>query len=736
MRAVWKPALVSGAGIAVAAAALAGWMAMPPPADLLAPPTTPALVVADRHGAQLRATRAQDGSRTAWRALEAFDPKLLQAFVAVEDRRFWSHAGVDPRALARAARDNLAAGRIVSGGSTITMQTARLLRRTPRTLPGKARQTLWALRLEAHLDKAAILEQYLNRVPLGQGTVGVEAAAALYFGGTAREVSLGQAALLAALASAPSHDNPLIDPARARARRAVVLRRLGALGYATPEDLARASAEPLVALDRTTPFLAPHFTTRFLARGDDPPPPRDGVARTSLDLGLQGEVEAEVRHAVDVLRDRIVAHAAAVVLDNPTGEILAWVGSPDFFADTAGQVDMVVSLRQPGSTLKPFLYGLAFDRGYTPASLLPDVPRTYHTTLGPYRPRNYDRRFRGPVRAREALGSSYNVPAVELAERLGTGALLRTLHLAGFASLDRTPEFYGLGLALGNGDVTLLELANGYRALANGGLWRPVSWRAGSVNPGAWPRGQPTRDTAIRVMSPQAAALVLDILADPAARVPGFGVHTALDLPFRAAAKTGTSRHFTDNWAVATTERFTVAVWVGNFSGRPMQGVGGITGAGPLLQRVALRVARRYPPGHLATPDAAGAVSSRVCGGSGLAATADCPALVEWFAPGTEPEAGGVREARGMAPGSTHPDGIGEGFRVSSPLDGDRYEIPVGVDPRYATIALRAEGATAVRWYVDGIEVRDQRWRLEPGPHVIRAQTSTGQVDEVRIVVQ
>ncbi len=748
MRLVWKPALGIGAGLAVATATLGLWVAAPPPAALVAHRAAPALVLADRRGAPLRATRAADGSRSGWRPLDAIDPKLLQAFVAVEDRRFWSHAGVDLRALARAARDNVAAGHVVAGGSTIPMQTARLLRRTPRTLPGKARQILWALRLDAHLDKAAILEQYLNRVPLGQGTVGVEAAAALYFGGTARQVSLGQAALLAALASAPSRDNPLVDPARARARRAVVLRRLGALGYAGPEDLARAAAEPLVALDRTTPFRAPHFTTRVLAWTDGAP--TGGDVRTSLDLGLQREVEADVRHAVDVLRDRVVAHAAAVVLDNPTGEILAWVGSPDFFADTAGQVDMVVSPRQPGSALKPFLYGLAFDRGYSAASVLPDVARTYHTTLGPYRPRNYDRRFRGPVRAREALGSSYNVPAVELAERLGGGALLRTLHLAGFASLDRTPEFYGLGLALGNGDVTLLELANGYRALASGGVWRPVTWRSGSVNPGAWPRGQPPRDTAIRVMTAASAALVLDILADAAARVPAFGLNTPLDLPFRTAAKTGTSRHFTDNWAVATTERFTVAVWVGNFSGRPMQGVGGITGAGPLLHRVALGVARRYPPGDLLTPEAAGAVPHRICRLSGVVATPDCPALVEWFAPGTEPEqprgagAGSahpeawVRDPRGVAPGSTHPNSAGEVFRISAPLDGDRYEIPVGVDAQYATIGLRTEGGSgaAVRWFVDGQALRGERWKLQPGLHVIRARTSDGAFDEVGILVR
>ncbi|HEY8469036.1 MAG TPA: penicillin-binding protein 1C, partial [Longimicrobiales bacterium] len=532
----------------------------------------------------------------------------------------------------RALRDNLAAGRVVSGASTLTMQTARLLRPTPRSWPGKLAQALWALRLEAHLDKATILEQYLNRVPLGQGAVGVEAAARLYFGRSARDLSLGQAALLAGLARAPSRDNPLVDPARARERRDRVLDRMTALGFARPEDVARAREEPVGANAAPASFLAPHFTTQLLLRAEGDVAPT-GTWRTTLDLALQQELEAEVRHTVARLEERGARHAAAVVLENQTGAILAWVGSPDFFADADGQVDMVVSRRQPGSTLKPFLYGLAFDRGYTAATVLPDVPRTYETTTGPYRPRNYDRRFRGPVRARVALASSLNVPAVELAHRLGVGAFLATLHDAGFKSLDQSADHYGLGLALGNGDVTLLELANAYRGLANGGVWRPVRWLE-AVDDAPVPAAA---EEGRRFLSAGAAALVLDILSDPVARIPGFGVETPLDFPFPAAAKTGTSRHFTDNWAVAVTGGFTVAVWVGDFTGRPMRGVSGISGAGPLLYRSVLRVARRYPPGHLPTPESVGATAVPICLVSGLRATNGCPSTVEWFLPGTEP---------------------------------------------------------------------------------------------------
>jgi penicillin-binding protein 1C len=737
---------------AICSALVAGWIALPLPPSIARPGPVPRLVLLDRHGVALRTTRTDGGDRGGWTPLNEMDPKILQAFLAVEDHRFFAHRGADLRALGRALRDDLRARHIVSGGSTISMQLVRLLRGTPRTLVGKAVQILWALRLEAHLDKQTILEQYLNRVPLGQGTVGVTAAAQLYFGSDAASLSLGQAALLAALAHAPSRDNPFTAPPRARARRALALARMVPLGYARPEDAARARQEPVLVHDPANPFLAPHFTTQVLQWASRDGAAPTGVWRTTIDLGLQTELEGEVRHTVDVLRDRGVAHAAAVVLDNPSGEILAWVGSPDFFADSSGQVDMVVSPRQPGSALKPFLYGLAFDHGFTAATVLPDIPHTYRTTLGPYRPRNYDRRFHGPVRARDALASSYNVPAVELTQRLGVASLLATLHAAGFASLDHSAEYYGLGLALGNGDVTLLELANGYRALANGGIWRPVQW----TTSGAPVMRQ--HDVERRVLSAPAAALVLDILSDPLARLPSFGLETPLDLPFKAASKTGTSRHFTDNWAAVTTGGFTVAVWVGNFSGRPMQGVGGITGAGPLLHRAALLVARRYPPGDLPTPAQLGAIPIRVCRLSGLRAGPGCPPMIEWFFPGTEPSGdcdwhrGGTVHLPGEyanwagSDASSGPTGSvlsgtptssADPIRIVSPRDGDRYTVPTGVDPRFATVALRVTGGngTSIRWYVDGREWREARWQLVPGAHVIRAVAADGRLDAVRIVV-
>jgi penicillin-binding protein 1C len=766
-------------GVMVGAAGI--WASRPIPASLLSRDGALGVTIEDRHGVPLRSTRASDGSDARWVVYDRVDPDLINAFVAVEDKRFWEHPGVDLLATGRALRANLRAGKTVSGASTITMQLARLLHPAERSWSGKLAQAMWAVRLEAHLSKQQVMEQYLNRVHLGEGTVGVAAASVLYFGASASELSIAQAATLAGVAHAPSRDNPHVSPARAKRRQAVALARMRRLGFATGDDIARAREESFAVAGRVTPFVAPHFTTRVLSwAADDETSGANGRVRTSLDVELQRALEAEVRHTVDVLRDRRVEHAAAVVLDNATGEVLAWVGSPDFWAAKDGQTDMVVSARQPGSALKPFLYGIALDRGYTAASVLPDIPKSYPTATGPYQPRNYDRRFRGPTRAREALASSYNVPAVELVSALGAGTLLQTLRLAGFQSLRRDAEHYGLGLSLGNGDVTLIELANAYRALANGGEWTPWTWRLTSSPPGFSGGAGETR----RVISPVASAIVLDILRDPSARIPGFGVSTPFDFPFPVAVKTGTSRHFTDNWAVGTTRAFTVAVWAGNFSGRAMDGVSGVTGAGPLLHRAVMAVARRVPPGALTTPAEVGAVSVPVCRLSGMRATPDCAQLTEWFVPGTEPareddwerggivtlpdeyadwsrqglrpagdevgrafaaagarvnvSGGSVSTPRANADSAPVRDARATQFRITSPLDGDRYAIPVGVEGQYASVALRTSGAAAgrVQWSIDGKPYARDRWTLSPGTHEIRAISTRGDTAQVKVVVE
>jgi len=756
-RVFMSAALLLAAGTMTCAA----FVLWPLAASDLVPAAQSGVVITDRAGAVLRNARASDGSRFRWVTLQAMEPSLLAAFVATEDRSFYTHHGIEPRAVVRAARDNLLAARVVSGASTISMQAARLIANLPRGWSGKPRQLLWALRLETHLTKDEILEQYLNRVPLGQGAVGVEAAAQVYFGASASNLSLGQAALLAGLARAPSRDNPLVSETRARSRRSLALRRLSVRQFASGQEIARADREPVrtttptIATAATTanaPFPAPHFTSWLLGRIENPP--AGASIRTTLDLALQSEVESEVRHAVQQLSNQAVQHAAAVVLDNATGDVLAWVGSPDFNA-TSGQVDMVLSHRQPGSALKPFVYALAFDRGVTAATVLDDISRTWQTPSGLYRPRNYDRREHGPVRAREALASSFNIPAVLLADRLGVPAVLHTLRNAGFASLRRSPEHYGLGLALGDGDVSLIELSNAYRAFTNGGVWRPIRVDANAA----------FSDSSTRVVSAGAAALVLDVLSDPTARMAGFGETTPFDFAFPVATKTGTSRHFTDNWAVAVTGNFTVAVWVGNFDGTPMAAVSGISGAGPLLRRIVLRTATRIQPGVLPSLTTLGAKRERVCRVSGQRAVPECPAIDEWFLPGTTPPAGEnwyregalVLPTRYAAWRKRSRGLVGDGERVAatgsasdrstaavalaveSPRHGDRYELPTGAGAAYATISLRASGtdaASKLAWTIDGQSFSGSRWKLTRGQHTVAVRAPSGATAVAKVVVQ
>lgn len=770
--------LASGGVLMALTLTTAAWFVTPPADDVLAPPSSLGVTLTDRDGTPLRDTRAANGERWRWVPLAEMDPVVTAAFIAAEDRQFLSHGGVAWPSLARAVRDNLLGGRVVSGASTITMQLARLLRGQPRTVLGKVQQIAWALRLEHHVSKTELLEQYLNRVPLGQGTVGVEAAAKLYFGTSIGRLGAGRAALLAGIARSPARNNPMAAPEQAARRRATVLGALRLTGYLSARDSALASAEPVAPAWRRAlaRFRAPHFTTRVLATlegeraGWSATSPASATVRTTLHYPLQRAIERDTRQVVQSLAEQRVQHAAVVVLDNASGDVLAWVGSPDF-AGPSGQVDMVVSRRQPGSALKPFLYALAFERGYGPSTILDDLPRTYMTSTGPYRPRNYDRQFRGPVRARVALASSLNLPAVQLTDELGAAAFLDVLHRAGFASLTQSAEHYGVGLSLGNGDVTLLELANAYRSLANGGVRtavrRLLEPSRASATSAREATVQPTR-----VVRADVAALTLDILNDPDARLAGFGDATVFDFPFATAVKTGTSRHFTDNWAVAVTGGFTVAVWVGNFDGTPMAAVSGISGAGPLLRRAVLATADFRPAGSLPAPDRLGATRVLVCRVSGMAAVRACDATNEWQLASQQPlppdswhrdgavvlptrfaewqrqqvEQLGAQTtaARSLAArdGATRGDRSAAEtlpLRLLSPRDGDVYRLPSGPARRVATVALHAIGNEAdatLTWSVDDQPIAGGRWKLEPGEHTVRVTAPSGASAEARIEVR
>ena len=628
-----------GSRVLAPAVVLAGlgllWVSWPLPPELLERQGPASLRLLDRTGGLLREVPGSDGRAVTLPATEPLPGRVVQAFLAAEDRRFGMHPGVDPLAIARALRDNLRAGRVVSGASTLTQQLARRLVPRERTLLGKLEEGLWALRLTAQLSGEARLREYLNRVPMGRDLAGVEAAAEVYFGRPARSLSLGQAALLAGLARAPATGDPALFPEAAARRMRGVLAAMERAGFVSVQEARLAAAAPLDLVADPRPFRAPHLVTDLLRRRASLGLERAAEVVTTIDPALQRAVEEVLR--AEVASDGRMGQAAAVVVDNATGEVLAYVGSAEFLdAAHEGQNDGVRALRQPGSALKPFAYGLALARGFTPASLLSDVEWRLSTPGGDYVPRNYDRHVHGPVRLRAALANSYNVPAIRLADALGPDRVLGVLRSAGFDSLWRDAAHYGVGLVLGNGDVSLWELARAYRGLARGGVLGPLS----AVRAAADARGAPVpvrpEVEPRRFLPRDAVALLTDVLADEDARAPAFGLDNALRLPFPVAAKTGTSRAYVDNWTVGFTRERTVAVWAGNFDGTPMHRVSGISGAGPIFARIMTLAMRGIRPEPLV--DRSRFERVRVCALSGRRAGPHCPSAVdELFLPGTAP---------------------------------------------------------------------------------------------------
>ena len=587
--------------------------------------------VLDREGRLLRDARPKDGSRTAWVSRQEAG-LVSQALVATEDRRFRSHSGVDYLAVLRALGSNLAHDRAVSGASTITMQLARTVRHHPRTLWGKFIEAARALRIERELDTDEILDAYLNRVEFGPNLRGVGAASRAYFDKGPGELSLGEASLLAGLVRGPSYYDLERHPEAAASRRKVVLARMVAAGFIDEEHASTAEQEPIVLQQRMPAFGAPHFVRALLAgQLGAVPDAAGGTITTTLDADLQRAAEVATQRILSTLGDKHVTAASVVVLDNASGDVLAYVGSPDFFDDArAGQNDGVLARRQPGSTLKPFVYELAMERlGMTPATPLPDIEMHFATPSGDFAPHDYDESFHGPVRMRDALGNSLNVPAVYVADKLGPAAVLERLRTLGFG-LEGTADEYGAAIALGDGEVSLLELANAYATLARAGVFKEV--RAARSVGIANDTNAVDEAAERRVMPELTAARITDVLKDPKARVASFGEGNVLELSFDVAAKTGTSKGYRDNWTVGFTKQVTVAVWVGNFDGSAMDHVSGITGAGPLFHDVMAAAMSQREKLPLPIADEPALERVEICPLSGARATPACPGHVfEWL---------------------------------------------------------------------------------------------------------
>jgi len=559
-------------------------LTLPLPPPLTCPPQTSPHIFA-RDGTPLY--HAFDDSLRAAAPLrpEQLPNDLRLALLAAEDRRFYAHGGIDPLALARAALSQLSPSLHRSGASTLSQQLVKLA--TPqgrRNLATKFAEKLRARSLELRRGKDQILADYLNRAPFPAGHVGVHAASLHLFDRHPAGLSLSQCATLAGLPQAPSRLNPLRDPDAALARRDHVLNALQHHDLIPLHRIAAARSEPLApTLFASCPLtIAPHAALRLV-----PLASRSPRLISTIDPQLQILTQESISSALARLRTHNVRHAAAVILDNSSLDVLALVGSPCFSSPDAGHFDGTWLPRSAGSSLKPLTYALAFDHGLSPAELIPDVPATFDSATGPFSPQNYDRLFHGPVTPRQALANSLNVSAVQVLHQIGGtaalhGLLTSRLH---FSSLSHPPDHYGLGLTIGNAPVRLIELAAAYACLARGGSFLPPRLVLHAPSP------EPTQ-----VFSPQAAYLVADILADPMARGQAFGPRSPLRLPFPCAVKTGTSTGYRDNWTIGFTRDHTVAVWVGNFDNSPMRQISGVTGAAPIFRSLMLKLASRHAP--------------------------------------------------------------------------------------------------------------------------------------------
>jgi penicillin-binding protein 1C len=761
------------AALAAGTVMLAGWIRMGPiPAHLLDPRAHASTLVVDRNGVPLYEALSDSGTRGISVDPAALPPTVVAATLAAEDRRFFAHPGVDPVAIVRALKTNLAERRIVEGGSTISQQVAKLLlsRKDPdrhRGVPAKVYEATLALRLEHRYTKDEMLAMYLNLASYGNQVAGIERASETYFGVRASMLTPAQAALLAGLPQRPSGYNPYRNSSGTFARQRTVLRRMAAAGVLSPAALQQALDERLSFVEHSTPFAAPHFVEMLLASMGGDKPAR---IETTIDSVLQADIAGIIQSHRQLLARHGAANVAVVVLDNMRGEWLAWEGSGDYFdKEHGGTINGPIMPRQPGSALKPFTYAVAFEQGFTPATVLADVP-SHFPTAEPgvvYSPRNYDGKYRGALLARRALAGSENVPAVAVASEVGVPNLLRFLARAGLTSFEKNAAHYGLGVTLGNAEVRLDELVGAYAAFARGGEWFAPTYL----------RSDAKRSRRVLV-SPRTAFWITDILSDAEAREFAFGRGGSLEFAFPVAVKTGTSQAFHDNWTIGYSREVTVGVWVGNFDRRPLRNSSGVTGAAPIFHAVMLAAmnrasAERGLDRHPIAEPPHTVQSTKICALSGMAANAWCPTKQhEWVAAESQPlpcswhhlsEDGlltyvppqyriatdtqdrlplpALRVTRAVVSGRapTQPP-----FRIANPPEGATYLIDPTLRRDFQTLPLRVVTSSGgpIEWSVNGDRVGSAQanesltWPLAKGQHRFVARDQKGHTAEATITVR
>ncbi|MTJ10839.1 penicillin-binding protein 1C [Anabaena sp. UHCC 0204] len=684
-----------------------------------------AIEFTDRNGLPLGTILTTDQENTSVVKLNQVSPQFINAILAAEDSNFYQHGALDLKAIVRAIKEAIENRKIVSGASTITMQLARMLDNSPRTITAKLKEVWLSWRLVAGMSKDEILAAYINRLPMGGNIYGVEAAARIYFSIPASDLNLAQASFLAAIPNNPTYFNPYQHRERLQQRQKYVLNRMVKEKYISDADAQQIYQEKVIFQTRQQGIIAaPHFLF-WLATKNNTPNLESSPIRTTINRPLQQFVETQVKQVIASLKANNVHDAAAVIIDNSTGEVLSYVGSPDYFNEVQlGRNDGVQALRQPGSTLKPFVYELALEKGViSPHSILPDVP-THYAIPGAklYSPTDYTNTFLGPVRVRVALANSLNIPAVKVLEKVGVETFLNRLRELGFAHLNQSAEYYGLGLTLGSGEVNLWELARAYLTMANLGKSQPLVTTLNS---------SPSSNSQTLVSHNW--RLIIDMLSDRYARSTAFGVDSVLNLPFPVAVKTGTSSNYRDTWTVGFSSDYTVATWVGNFNGEPMRQVSGVTGAAPLWNRIMLHLHEHQAPADF--PPLEGMVKLPICATTGLKPTPDCNSVVQEYFSFQDQIAYEKSTDSYLSP--VYDEWLAkqpqlnfnaDNFRIISPRNGDLFLLYSGGEG-HQKLEFKASGTLnqPVEWWLNNRHLSTQSndaifWHLRPGNWQLEAR--------------
>ncbi len=752
------------------------------------------VLVLDRAGRYLGEVPAAGGEIGYWALPVRLPEKILAATLETEDRHFFDHGGVHLPSVLRALWQDLAAGRIISGASTVAMQVARMQNPGPRGLVRKIKEAAEALLLIRDHGHDKVLRHYLTIAPYGNRIHGIVRAARYYFDKPIEDLSWLQAAFLAGLPQAPGRMDPHrpVGLWRAEKRARLILKTLRARGRIDDRQLSWALGSDLHLVQRPERADdALHAVLRVcrMARSHGGP-----ILRSSIDLEMQSKVSGILRQNLSDLRERGAGNTAAMVVDSVSGEVLAYIGSGDYFDDEhRGAIDYARIKRPPGSALKPFVYGLALAAGdYTAASELPDIRVEFDREGGRvYLPRNITHTYLGPMLFREALANSRNIPALRVQAAVGVDNTLDFFRRAGIGAISADPDLYGLGLVLGNLHVTLEELVGLYGILANDGKTLGLRWFVDDE-----------RQVARRLLPPGVARMITHILSDPVARMPSFPRGNALEFDYALAAKTGTSQGYRDAWAVGFSDRLLVGVWLGNHDWRRMNHLGGLYGAGGAMHRIMDQVMQHYRPYRsllAGFPPPAGYQARTICPLSGKLATPSCPRRrVEYFAPGSEPYQdcpyhrrvkidkrngllAGAGQARcprvfvkqvvmlslpeyyepwararhiELAPRELSPlCGLSAAARadegpprivIEEPSNNARYLWDPDTPPEFSTLRLAARVSPRgeqIVWLVDGVPVAkvgypyEFRWSLVKGRHVIEASLAQRPISSKPVTV-